>query len=138
MAVFFTDEFQKMHYAPFMSRSFIITYLMVLVAILLPFVLIVRTHSKWRSVLIVSPIDFWIYQEIIFETQLGLGNPLVATKICISCFETFDLFAEVRGNMRWTHLCVYSVCVFCSILACSLFSCGRPPKKQIDFPTHTR
>lgn len=58
--MFFTDEFQKMHYAPFMSRSFIITYLMVLVAILLPFVLIVRTHSKWRSVLIVSPIDFWI------------------------------------------------------------------------------
>lgn len=47
MAVLYVDALQKDHYAPFMSKTFLITYLFYAIMIAIPFVLVFKTNSKW-------------------------------------------------------------------------------------------
>lgn len=49
MAILFVDELQKDHYAPLFSKQTFITYIFVFVTVVLPFFLIVPTHSKCES-----------------------------------------------------------------------------------------
>jgi hypothetical protein len=47
MAVLYYDALQKDHYAPLFSKSAFVTYLFIAITIILPFLLVIRTHSKW-------------------------------------------------------------------------------------------
>ena len=51
MAVIYSDELQKNHYAPFLSKTTCITYTLFLLMIALPAFLVYRTHSKLKTIL---------------------------------------------------------------------------------------
>ena len=46
MPVLYSDELQKDHYAPFLSKTACITYTLFAVMTIMPAFLIYRTHSK--------------------------------------------------------------------------------------------
>ena len=50
MALLFRDELQRSHYAPLLSKTSCIYFILVLICIALPFILVVRTHSKYNQV----------------------------------------------------------------------------------------
>ena len=47
MALLFRDELQRSHYAPLISKTSCIYFILVMICIALPFILVVRTHSKY-------------------------------------------------------------------------------------------
>jgi hypothetical protein len=46
MAILYTDALDKKHSAPLLSMTTLITYTLFLLIIILPLMLVVRTHSK--------------------------------------------------------------------------------------------
>lgn len=47
MALLYRDELQKSHYAPLCGKTSCIYFILVLICIILPFLLVIRTHSKY-------------------------------------------------------------------------------------------
>ena len=46
MAVLYSDELQKNHYSQNWSKSFCITFWLIISIVVMPFILVYRTHSK--------------------------------------------------------------------------------------------
>lgn len=46
MAVLYSDELQINHFAPLFSKQTFVTYLVLITTLILPFALVVPTHSK--------------------------------------------------------------------------------------------
>lgn len=46
MVLLYRDELQRSHFAPLFSKTSCIYFILVLICIVLPFLLVIRTHSK--------------------------------------------------------------------------------------------
>ena len=71
MAVLYADELQKNHFAHICSRSSCITLSLLLFVFVMPFVLVVRTHSKFKQCIANSHfflvLDYWVTEQYIYE-----------------------------------------------------------------------
>lgn len=48
MVLLYRDELQRSHFAPLFSKTSCIYFILVLISVILPFLLVIRTHSKWN------------------------------------------------------------------------------------------
>lgn len=65
MAIILRDNLQKDHNVPLISSSFLVGFIITLVAFLLPLFLVVQTHSKCLSLLTLP--DYWVDTMTYFE-----------------------------------------------------------------------
>ena len=60
MALLYRDELQRSHYAPFLSKTSCIYFILVIICIVLPFILVLRTHSKLTCMVSNSVFDYFM------------------------------------------------------------------------------
>lgn len=46
MVLLYRDELQRSHYAPILSKTACIYFMLIIICFVLPFLLVIRTHSK--------------------------------------------------------------------------------------------
>jgi len=66
MALLFTDYFTKTYKASFLSKSTVIFFIFMALALIMPIILVVKTHSKYFVV--IDNIDFWV-RNLTFTEQ---------------------------------------------------------------------
>ena len=72
MALLYKDELQRSHFAPLFSKTSCIYFILVIICIVLPFLLVLRTHSKFdyyfKSFLtLITCLDFWVMDTFHYE-----------------------------------------------------------------------
>ena len=73
MALLYKDELQRSHFAPLFSKTSCIYFILVIICIVLPFLLVLRTHSKLFNSFIDSfltiyfCLDFWVMDTFHYE-----------------------------------------------------------------------
>lgn len=99
----YKDELQKNHFAPFFSKSTFIVYSLLLMTIILPLILIIRTHSKCLSNNCANS-DFWITDSFVYEqpnvTHLNEMIVVVYTTDRTYSFGTTSELNELLGTAQ--------------------------------------
>ena len=72
MALLYKDELQRSHFAPLFSKTSCIYFILVIICIVLPFLLVLRTHSKFFHLIdsfltIYFCLDFWVMDTFHYE-----------------------------------------------------------------------
>ena len=114
MALLYRDELQRSHYAPLCSKTSCIYFILVLICIILPFLLVIRTHSKFS--LWSKPIlKMRVVRVTYISPQFSYPNPSVQLfKLYFPCLKLkkvknhskFEENFQLRNLSRFYLTCI--------------------------------